>query len=135
MKLYSFRQISLVIYLKNFQIYHLCLAIFIHIYIVFFFFRCYNVYILITFGVRRLKNNWTISLLNFTSTILNVEKHASGCLVCLLEIVSILFQPALCIRKKGMTLKMTSLNFKNSVARHNYDIVDTIESRNCANWN
>lgn len=32
---------------------------------------------------------------------------------------------------------MPNLSFKNSVAKHNYDIVDTIEARYCTyrNWN
>ena len=32
---------------------------------------------------RKLKNNWVISLLSYTSTILNVQQHTSGCFVCL----------------------------------------------------
>ena len=51
--------------------------------VVFFFKKCYNIYILITFGER----------------------------------------------------KMASLSFKNPVAKHNYHIIDTIEARNCSNWN
>ena len=29
---------------------------------------------------------------------------------------------------------MSSSSFKNSVARHNYEIIDTIEARYCFNW-
>jgi len=29
---------------------------------------------------------------------------------------------------------MSSTNFKNPVAKHNYEIIDTIETRNCAYW-
>ena len=30
---------------------------------------------------------------------------------------------------------MSNVSFKNPVAKHNYDIVDTIEARNCSDWN
>ncbi len=30
---------------------------------------------------------------------------------------------------------MSSTSFKNPVARHNYDIIDTIETRDSVNWN
>jgi len=29
---------------------------------------------------------------------------------------------------------MPSTSFKNPVARHNYEIIDTLEARNCLNW-
>ena len=30
---------------------------------------------------------------------------------------------------------MHNNTIKNPVARHNYEIIDTLEARNCPNWN
>ena len=30
---------------------------------------------------------------------------------------------------------MSNVNFKNPVAKHNYEIIDTLEARNRFNWN